>query len=303
MPAFFLSIGSIIIDDIILPDGTEKLGILGGGLTHAAMGIRVWTNRVGAVSSVGGNFDQDQLSLLASYFDISGVYINKNVPTPRAWQVFEWDGTRHETFQTDFTEMQACIPKPDDLPEVFSEIAGVHLHCPPHEVSLWVPKLRERGCRVILWEPWDEFCVPENLTMIKQNSRLVDIVSPNLREARLLTGLDDPADILRQLKAYGARIAVLRMADAGSLVLDENGAFHAIPAYPVDQIVDVTGAGNAFCGGFVFGYSKTNNAQQAGWHGGVSASLALHQFGALYPLDNIQQRAESRLNWYQQLAQ
>ena len=75
-----------------------------------------------------------------------------------------------------------------------------------------------------------------------------------------------------------------------------------VPAYPVKHIVDVTGAGNAYCGGFVYGLATTGDALQAGWYGGVSASLALHQFGALYPLDGLKETAQARLDWYRQHA-
>lgn len=300
MPAIFLSIGSIIIDDIILPDGAKKMGVLGGGLTHAAMGMRVWSDQIGLVSSVGGDFDHRQMSLLAAYFNVAGMQIFKHTPTPRAWQVFDADGTRHETFQTDFEEMQNCIPKPDQLPDEYSLIAGVHLHCPPQEVALWVPVLRNRGCQVILWEPWDEFCVPQNRDLFKLNCQQVEVVSPNLREARRLTERDDPKDIVGCLRDYGAKNVALRMAEAGSLVLDESGRMFSVPAYPVEKIVDVTGAGNAFCGGFVYGYANTGDGLRAGWYGSVSASLALHQFGALYPLDGLKDTAKARLDWYQE---
>lgn len=302
MPEFFLSIGSIIIDDIILPDGTKKMGILGGGLTHAAMGMRLWSDQVGLISSVGGDFDQNQMSLLRTFFNTSGVRINPDVPTPRAWQVFDADGTRHETFQTDFKEMEACIPKPDDLPMNFPEISGVHLHCPAHEVELWVLRLRHQGCRVILWEPWDEFCTPENMELFKWNSAQVDIVSPNLREARILTGLDDLPDILSKLRDLGAQTVALRMAETGSMVLNQDGCLFHIPAFPEKRIIDVTGAGNAFCGGFVVGFANTGDAQKAGWYGGVSASYTLQQFGALYPMDNLKPEAQTRLVWYQEHA-
>jgi len=306
MLEFYISIGSIIIDDIVMPDGKKKDGILGGGLTHAVMGMRVWTDQVGLVSGVGGDFDQDQMDLLKTYFDTSGVIVNQAIPTPRAWQVFDADGTRHETFQTEFSQMADCIPKYDQLPDAYSQISGIHLQCSPHEVESWVQTLRAVSIpdkngqeQVILWEPWDQFCVPENQALFKHNCKQVDIVSPNLREARLLTGLSDPIDVVNQLRDYGARMVVLRMADAGSLVQDQNGTISAVPAYPVDQIVDVTGAGNAYCGGFVVGFARTGDVQTAGWYGGVSASLALRQFGALFGLDNLEQEAQARLDWYQ----
>lgn len=298
MKECFISIGGIIIDDIVLPDGTQRLGALGGGLTHAAMGMRVWSENVGIVSGVGYDFDGQFLESLNSVFTMNELIIHKNAPTPRAWQYFEPDGTRNEVFQTDFNQMIDLIPEPTKLPEDFSHLSGVHLHCAPEHVNQWVPVLRERHCEIILWEPWDSFCVPENRSMFQENCRLIDVVSPNLREGRLLTGLDDPEDIVFRLVDYGARVAVLRMADTGSLIADSAGRLIPVPACPPQEIIDVTGAGNGFCGGFVVGLSQTEDLEMAGWYGGVSASLALEQFGALYSVEGIEQKSGLRLNWY-----
>jgi sugar/nucleoside kinase (ribokinase family) len=295
----YLSVAGIIIDDIILPDGTKYMNILGGGLTHAVMGMRVWSDQVGMISSVGEDFDPNLMALLMAYFDLSGLKVIKDKPTPRAWQVLEEDGTRHETFQTDIEDMQDAIPKPAELPGVYPAVKGVHLLCPPSEVGEWVPALRERQCGVILWEPWDEYCRSQNRDIFRWTSQQVDIVSPNLLEGRLVTGLDDPGDIARKIQDDGARMVALRMAEAGSLVLDAQGCMHHVPAYPADNIIDVTGAGNAYCGGFVVGYATTGDARSAGWYGAVSASLALHQYGALYPLEGLRQKARSRLAWYE----
>jgi sugar/nucleoside kinase (ribokinase family) len=294
----FISIGTVIIDDIVLPDGTIKTGILGGGVTHAAMGMRVWSPNTGLVAGVGADFDESFIELLQDRFDINGLERYPDIVTPRAWQVFEEDGTRNEVFQTDFEEMINLIPGPACLPDAFSRLSGVHLHCAPQDVSSWVPGLRKSHCEVILWEPWDDFCVPENQELFIQNSQQVDIVSPNLREGRLLTGVVRPEQVIKRLRQYGARMVVLRMAEAGSLVLDDQGDQFHIPPFGISKIVDVTGAGNAYCGGFIVGLHLTRDPQQAGWYGGVSASFALEQFGALYPLAGLENKAQSRLAWY-----
>ena len=52
----YLSIGSIIIDDIVLPDGRSQMGMLGGGGTHAVMGMRAWSNQIRFITGVGNDF-------------------------------------------------------------------------------------------------------------------------------------------------------------------------------------------------------------------------------------------------------
>ncbi len=300
MDGTFLAIGVIIIDDIVLPDGTTHMRTLGGGVTHAVMGMRVWTEAVGLVSMVGHDFSAENLAELTTRFDVRGLKTRPDRKTVRAWQLFEPDGLRREVFRTPEEQLVDMVPRLSDLPESYQQVAGVHLHCSPEEVDLWVPLLRQRDCRMILWEPWDPYCVPENEDRFRHFCPMLDVVSPNLIEGQTLTGFSDPVDVVRQLCDYGAPAAVLRMGAEGSLAADREGALVWIPAYPVDPIVDVTGAGNAYCGGFIVGMANTGNLQEAGWYGGVSASFALHQFGAVYGLAGLREEAEARLAWYRQ---
>ena len=69
---------------------------------------------------------------------------------------------------------------------------------------------------------------------------------------------------------------------------------YEIPAYPC-RLVDPTGAGDAFCGGFLAGFQKTNDPLLAALHGGVSASLKIEGSGPFYELDVLPGLAEARL--------
>ena len=73
-----------------------------------------------------------------------------------------------------------------------------------------------------------------------------------------------------------------------------DGNYIRIPAVKVDAVVDHTGAGNAYCGGLVVGFVISDNIQDALCRAAVSASFALEQFGALFALEDIKQRAEKR---------
>ena len=124
MTRYFISIGNIIIDDIILPDGSSRMGTLGGGATHAVMGMRVWSEQVGLVTPVGADFGGDQLAALAERFDLHGLVVRPHDPTPRAWQLFETDGTRNEVFRTSYEGMAAMNPQPEDLPAFYEQLAA-----------------------------------------------------------------------------------------------------------------------------------------------------------------------------------
>jgi sugar/nucleoside kinase (ribokinase family) len=127
--------------------------------------------------------------------------------------------------------------------------------------------------------------------VFRQLAPLLDVVSPNLLQAQRLR-LTDPRHVLDALLATGVRMAVLRMGEAGSLV---PGQSEAAVAVPVASVVDVTGAGNAYCGGFLVGLAETGDLGLAGRYGAVSASFALEQFGATFALEDLRARAERRL--------
>ena len=291
----FLSIGSVVIDDIVLPDGQTRMGILGGGATHAAMGMRVWSERVALLATLGRDVAEADYRKLARAFDLRGL-ARRDAPSPRAWQLYEHDGRRTHVDRTDASLFMAMCPWPDDLPAEYFGASGARLECDaPDPLREWVARLRAAGCGHILWEPWNVFCRPENRELFGQLAPLPDVVSPNLLQAQRLTGREDPRQVLAALLESGVRMAVLRMGEAGSLVAGQGEGAVAVPAVPVASIADVTGAGNAYCGGFLVGLAETGDPGQAGRYGAVSASFALEQFGAMLALEDLRARAEQRL--------
>lgn len=294
----YISIGSIIVDDIVLPNGHTHMGMFGGGGTHAIAGMRIWAQDVGIVSWVGRDFPLDMEALLEKEFDLGGV-LRRDLPTPRAWQVFEWDNRRTEIFRTGLHDFFVNSLRPDEFPVDYFGATGVHLQCDVQYFHEWINLLRGHGTRVIVWEPWGELCLPEKRGLFREFMPLVDAVSPNLLEAQTLTGLDDPVGIARALLSDGANLVALRMGADGSLIATRDHKLIFIPAVKVEKIVDVTGAGNAYCGGFLVGLVETGDPIQAGCWGAVSGSFALEQFGALYPFAGVHAEAIERLTHIQ----
>ena len=302
MPDYF-AVGSIILDDIVFPDGSTRMGILGGGATHAAMGMRLWTDSVGLVAPIGNNFQKHKLDEMSKLLDTEGLQQHA-VPTPRAWQVYEEDGRRTEVFRTDFEQFLSIAPNPVLLPNSYAHPKGVHLLCDsPEPLLSWIRKLRRVGCQLILWEPWDITCQQENRDDIYQTLPLVDVFSPNLIEAQRITGKDDVESIAGELLSANANCVVIRMGSQGSYISDRQGTRQQIPIVPVENVIDVTGAGNAYCGGFLVGLAESRNIVQAGLRGAVSASFALEQFGALYSVREVGEKIKRRLAILNELIQ
>jgi ribokinase len=95
--------------------------------------------------------------------------------------------------------------------------------------------------------------------------------------------------------ALGPPVVVLKLGARGQYVYDAaaNGRWH-VPAYPA-AVVDVTGAGDAYCGAFLVGLSETGDPLEAAVRACVTASFVVEGLGALYALDHAPGRLESRL--------
>ncbi|MCZ7538939.1 MAG: PfkB family carbohydrate kinase [Anaerolineae bacterium] len=287
-------VGSIIIDDIVLPDGATRMGVLGGGVTHAAAGVRAWGERPGIVACVGHDLPGAIRERLARDFDLQGL-VALDVPQARAWQVFEWDGRRTEIFRVEVLEPFLADPQPEQVPAAYDSTRGLHLLRAADAVAGW--RARFPGA-TILWEPSQQFMVAGHLPQFRAALPLVDIVSPNGLEAGLVYGLDDPARLVRAMLADGARVVALRLGADGSLVAsaDQPDPIH-LPAIPVASIVDQTGAGNTYCGGFLAGWLAAGDLLAAACYGGAAASFALEVTGVLDPCSVQATERERRRQW------
>jgi ribokinase len=123
----------------------------------------------------------------------------------------------------------------------------------------------------------------------------VDVFLPSEQEVESILGKGDPWLAARQFAEAGPAVVVIKAGSKGSLVYDrQSGGRWLVPAYPA-HVVDVTGAGDAYCGGFMVGYDETEDPVLAGCYGAVSASFVLEGFGALFALRYTRAQAEARL--------
>ncbi|MCY4466295.1 MAG: PfkB family carbohydrate kinase [Chloroflexi bacterium] len=295
MPApDFLAVGSVIIDDIVYPDGRTSMGVLGGGGTHAAYGMAAAGEKPALVGLVGEDLPANARARLNADFDTSGLVWTAHNQV-RGWQIFEWDGRRNEIFRVDVIEPFMHQPHADSPNLPFASAAGITLLRQPEYVAGW---RRRFPAATLLWEPTRAFMLDGDYPRFLSGLRYADIVSPNLHEAQIMTGLDDEVAIVRRLLADGAAMVALRMGELGSLVArrGDTCAWH-IPALPVTEVIDQTGAGNSYCGGFVVGWRRENDIAAAGCFGAAAASFTLEHIGcAFLP-------ADLNMQWSQRLEQ
>ncbi|MDL1899236.1 hypothetical protein FBR02_00520 [Anaerolineae bacterium CFX9] len=184
-------------------------------------------------------------------------------------------------------------PQAEDASPAFDGAEAVYVLRDGQNFLRW----RERHPNAImLWEPDQPYMAAENCAEFRAIARHAEIVSPNLVEARLLYAIEDPILLIRQMLADGAKVAVLRMGEAGSLA-GTGDQILKCPAIPVPEVIDVTGAGNTFCGGFHVGWVRTGDLRQALAYGAVAGSFSIETIGVLDPTTVDPAERDRRLAW------
>lgn len=295
---------TLIIDDIIFPDGRTAMGMLGGGGPQTAFGMRLWAESVGLVGGVGADLPDEALAWLAAAgIDTGGLRHSPQWPTPRAWQVCEADGRRTQVWRIKGPAIGAQLGRSvANLPASYQNAVAVHLGAHPEEPDLeFIRALRKRGATVSV-EPFRAALRPMDEAQVGALVSAGQIFSPNEAEAISLVGPGHPQQLVERLVAAGAEVVALRLGERGALVQHAvTGESWQIPAYPT-TVVDPTGAGNAFCGGFLAGWLNSGDLRQAGLCGVVAASFLVEQVGLPPFGPDWQEEARRRLAVVGQLA-
>lgn len=195
-----------------------------------------------------------------------------------------------------------------------------HLLASPEELTRHVSSLMELRLKakiehrpLILWEPRPSSCTPANLEAIFRAVKLVDVFSPNHTELAQMYGSPIPEKVNREflercvsgfidagIGTSNNGSLVLRAGEAGCMVGSRNQNLEWIEPFYMTcgdrgrhEVVDPTGAGNAFLGAFAVGFLETANLVLAASYGNVGASFALEQVG----LPHMERDANGRELW------
>jgi cytidine kinase len=268
----------IIIDDIVMPDGTTSMGKLGGGGPQATYGMRLWSESVGLVASVGPDLPPDAMAWLKQAGIYSDAIQINTAATPRAWQIMEEDGRRAQIWRVPPSAVDIHLTHTiDRIPTDHPSPTGFHIGVDPLDVEFdFLGDLKQTEALVSI-----ETYTPAHRQLTRDElERLVavpDIFSFNLEEAYSMLGKMDPLDLLEAVLSAGATIAMLRMGAKGSLIgARATDQIIYVPAVQV-EVVNPIGAGNAFCGGFLVGFAADQDVIKSGAFAAVSASFMVEQ--------------------------
>jgi sugar/nucleoside kinase (ribokinase family) len=275
-----LVVGSIAFDALKSPFG-ERERALGGSAVHFSLAASYFTD-VRVVGPVGDDFGKAEYEVLHSHGvntdDVEHIEGGKTF----FWSgEYEWNVSVRHTLDTQLNVFGEFEPKlseaskaadsvflanidPDLQREVREECAAARLVA-LDSMNFWIDSARDSLLRTIA---------------------TVDMLMMNDEEVRQLTEQPTLLKGVRQLMELGPRIVVVKQGEYGAaLFTDEDDGFFALPAYPLETVVDPTGAGDSFAGGLL-GYldsqgGATDGAtlRRAMTYGSAVASYWVEEFG------------------------
>jgi sugar/nucleoside kinase (ribokinase family) len=291
--------GKIILDDIRMRGGGEVQRALGGGGPQAVFGARVWSDAVGFLTRSGTELGAAQIEALRGLgADLSGWTQFPDIPTPHNVMRYDDDeyliGGGLITSREDWFRL---LERPLRLPAAYEAPKAIHLvtefvHEPMVETAL---ALRERGV-VFSLEPLAGSLEAHNFGPMLELIRRVDVATPDWPTASLVAESDDPRQVAGYWSGLGPAGIAIRHGARGSYVWgrERDEAWH-VPAVPVD-VVDPTGAGNAYGGGWCVGWTEARGARLAGCQGAVSASILVGHAGLPPMSEAVRERARAMLD-------
>jgi ribokinase len=273
--------GYLTLDDLVLCDDRVLRDILGGGALFAAAGARVWDAAVGIHACSGADYPERSLrQIVAAGIDLRGVTVGPE-RSLRLWLLEEGELRKQQLPKLTAANVAELDAHRGDIPAAYLQARGFHVapSLPTTQRDV-VAMLRARAPgAVISVDIWTEsFFDP---APYRDPSFLagIDAFLPSDKEVETLWGRGDPARIARDLAAAGPRTVAIKRGSRGSLVYDrDDDTLWEIPPVPVTP-VDTTGAGDAYCGGFLAGLLETGCPREAGLRGTVSASFAIQHYG------------------------
>eukprot|EP00775_Hariotina_reticulata_P005970 gene5970-6209_t len=282
---------TLIVDDIVRPTGKTYMEQLGGGGPQALFGFQLISAcclqqqhqlpAVGLAAGVGHDLPcQCQAWLQQIGCDTSGLFVSDALPTPRAWQLFEEDGRRTQVWRVAENDDLYCqlLPQFDQLPLRFQHATnyhlGIHAARPPIMLLKALRKAAHKQGGLLSVETYTACDTPPTAQQLAALLQLVDIFSPNELEAQSIVGPGTPSQLVQRLLAAGAPLVALRRGEEG-VMIGQQGCddIWQVPAVPGTQVLDVTGCGNAFCGGFLSGLHAKLGLQDSARWGCVAGSI------------------------------
>lgn len=296
-----LAVGTVAFDAIETPFGkTDK--ILGGAATYIGLAASTMDTEVGLVSVIGGDFPQEYMDMMmAKNINLDGVEMIKEGKT------FFWSGKYHndlnsrDTLVTELNVLENFDPK---IPESFADADVLMLgNLHPAVQMAVLDRMKQRPKMVIL--DTMNFWMDLTWDLLMEVIAKTDVITINDEEARQLSGEYSLVKAAQKIHTLGPKFVIIKKGEHGALLFHE-GKIFSIPALPLEEVFDPTGAGDTFAGGLAAYITKTgdfsfNNLKNALIVGSAMASFTVEKFGTERIENVTTDELRARINQFREL--
>jgi len=274
-----LIIGTVAYDEIETTTGSSGK-ILGGAATYIGLSASLLNSKSSIISIVGGDFEYKNLKLLK----LKGINTDSIEIVPKG-KTFYWKGKYHkdwnkrDTLNTQLNVLADFNPAISEKNKKAEIIVLGNLHPEIQNTVLDQVNVSEKCIILDTMNFWMDNALPELMKVIKR----VDIIIINDEEALQLSKKDTLFAAANEILSFGPKQIVIKKGEHGAMLFDQS-QFFTVPAFPVKKVIDPTGAGDTFAGGFAGYLSQLDNInfeemKLAVVHGTVMASFCVEGFG------------------------
>ncbi len=292
-------VGSIGLDTIETKF-TKHEEILGGSVSYACATASFFT-KTGMVGVVGGDFPEAHMECYRSFgIDLEGLITEEDGKTFRWSGVYDDDMINRSTLSTELNVLETFAP---ELPEAYRDAPFILLGNISPELQLHVLS-QARSPKFVIADTMDLWINIANESLVELIGK-VNLLTLNDSEARLLTHEHNLKTCAKKILDMGPDYVVIKKGEHGAMLVTRHGIF-LVPAYPVDEVNDPTGAGDSFAGGFMGYLAKKGevtdrNVKEALLCGAVVASFGVEAF-SLERLESLtDEQIEVRLGELKQM--
>ena len=288
-----LVVGSVAYDSIETPMGSVEKA-LGGSATYFSSVASFFT-KVNAVGVVGEDYDFNKIN----YLKERGVGLEGVVQVPG--ETFSWKGVYGQDpneRETIYTKLGVFADFDPEIPDEYKNADYVFLANIDPDLQLKVLAQVDNPKLVVLdtMNFWIEGKLESLLRVIEQ----IDILIVNDSEAKQLTGMTDLFKASKKLLEMGLKYVVVKKGEHGAILISEDNIFFSA-IYPVENVVDPTGAGDTFAGGFLGYIGGEDNTdwgtlKKAMIYGTASASFTVEDFSVERLINISKKDIEERVN-------
>jgi cytidine kinase len=268
--------GTIALDTTRTPFRTQ-VNVLGGAATFASLSSSFFT-RTSIVGVIGSDFPADYKKILDNRLDTRGIIKNNNGRCFHYDSSFNYDLSYRTTNKTELNVIADFRPT---VPPEYTNTDYLYLANNDPTQNMKILEYFSNP-KLTICDTIEYWILHKRSEVIKMMSR-VDGVVINQEEARLLCDEYNLVKCAKYIMSFGPEFVAIKKGENGALFFFEDIIFPA-PAYPLDVVVDPTGAGDSFAGGFI-GYlaqqkkRTTNVMKETVIYGNVMGAFAVQDFG------------------------